>query len=157
MVRNPAGAARRLLLIILATLPFVLLNPVPLLSSYAAPASDHPRLWIKASDLSRLRSWAVESNPIYRDSLAALIAEAVKAMDAGQVPAQDQGGPGYDQFPTEMVAELFAFMSLIDPDAGRRDNYAKRAHTLLMYEMDKAAGPMYPSAVPPAHKPPCHP
>ncbi|HVO41412.1 MAG TPA: hypothetical protein VMT34_02260, partial [Aggregatilineales bacterium] len=109
------------------------------ISSHAAPATDHPRLWIRSSDLPRLRSWAVDSNPIYHDGLAALAAEAVQAMDTGKVPAQDTGSAGYEDFPTEMVAQLFAFLSLVDNDPAKRADYAKRARTLLMSVIDKAA------------------
>src|SRR5262249_39106321 len=69
----------------------------------------------------------------------ALTANAVKDMDSGAAPAQDQGGAGYDQYPTEMYAQLFAFMSLVDNDPAKRADYAKRAHTLLMYAINKAA------------------
>ena len=37
-------------------------------------SAGHPRLWLRADDLPRLRSWANESNPLYRDGLAILAA-----------------------------------------------------------------------------------
>lgn len=123
-------------LIVLIAITSVPSLPVP---AHAAPATDHPRLWLRSSDLPRLRSWAVDSNPVYRDGLAALAAEAVQAMDSGSVPAQDSGSTSYDEFPNEMYAQLFAFMSLIDNDPVKRADYGKRARTLLMYVIDKAA------------------
>src|SRR5439155_9452743 len=43
-----------------------------------------------------------------------------------------------EYYATEKYAELFAFMSLISPDATVRDNYARRATNLLMYVMNQA-------------------
>src|SRR6185312_4465650 len=50
--------------------------PIPLSTGAAralgAPVDDvklaqpHPRIWITADDLPRLRSWATPSNPVYR-------------------------------------------------------------------------------------------
>ena len=31
----------------------------------SAPVTTHPRRWLRAEDLPRLRSWAVPSNPMY--------------------------------------------------------------------------------------------
>ena len=39
----------------------------------SAPLPGHPRLWVRAEDLPRLRSWAVDSNPLYRNGLAVLL------------------------------------------------------------------------------------
>src|SRR5262249_50247657 len=127
---------RLLLLSVMAMLTSI---PSLLVPAHAAPAMDHPRLWIRSSDLPRLRFWAVDSNPVYHDGLAALAAEAVQAMDSGTVPTQDNGSTSYAEYPTEMYAQLFAFMSLIDNDAAKRADYAKRARTLLMYVVNKAA------------------
>lgn len=104
-----------------------------------AVATDHPRLWLRAGDLSRLRSWATESNLIFREGLERLTAEAVAAMDNKLVPAKDGGGSAYEEYPTEMYAQLFAFMSLVDNNAKKREDYARRARTLLMYVIDKAS------------------
>ncbi len=99
----------------------------------------HPRLWLTQADLPRLRAWASDTNPIYRDGLKR-VAEAAKiTMDAGDVPTRDCGSTEYEEFPTEMYAELFAFMSLIDPNEAARADYAQRARTLLMYIINIAA------------------
>lgn len=91
-------------------------------SLFAAPATGHPRLWIREADLPRLRSWAVGSNLIYAEGLAQLLDFAKTQMDqvnsnnippGPNVPNADTGGRGYETYPTEMYAELFAFLSLI--------------------------------------------
>jgi hypothetical protein len=102
------------------------------------PADIHPRLWLTNSDLPRLRSWATEANPLWRDGLALLAARAKTEMDEGRVPDQDCGNVGYEEYPTEMYAELFAFLSLVDNDADARADYAARARTLLMHIMQEA-------------------
>ena len=101
-------------------------------ATLAAPATDHPRLWVRSSDLPRLRSWAVDSNPIYHDGLAVLAARARQNMDEGAVPAKDTGGTSYEDYPTEMYAQLFAFMSLVESEPAQQANDAKRARTLLI-------------------------
>jgi hypothetical protein len=101
--------------------------------------SRHPRLWLRPEDLPRLRSWAANSNPIYRNGLAALAAQFKADMDAGKVPAQDRGTVGYESYPTEMYAGLFAFMSLVSRDRAVRADFARRARTLLMHVMNEAA------------------
>ena len=108
---------------------------------HAAPVTTHPRLWLRADDLPRLRSWAVDSNPVYRDGLALLAASAKSDMDKGLVPGADaaNGGATYVDYPAEQYAELFAFMSLIGADQATRDDYAQRARTLLMYIINAAA------------------
>lgn len=111
-----------------ATLPTSIPNP-----------AGHPRLWLTASDLPRLQSWATENNPLWQEGLAPVAAAAKEAMDRGDVPKQDCGTREYEEYATEMYAELFAFLSLVDPDAGARADYAERAHTLLMHVMDSAA------------------
>lgn len=101
--------------------------------------SGHPRLWLTAADMPRLRSWAVASNPLYADGLALLAERAKQEMDEGRVPDQDCGNVGYEEYPTEMYAELFAFLSLVENNALARNNYAHRARTLLMHIMNEAA------------------
>ncbi|HEV8130900.1 MAG TPA: hypothetical protein VGQ81_06590 [Acidobacteriota bacterium] len=117
---------------------FILCLVVALSPLHAAPVTGHPRLWLRASDLLRLRSWAVPGNPIYQDGLAELARRAKADMDAKRVPDQDPGATTYVDYPTEMYAELFAFMSLIGSDTATRDDYAQRARTLLMYVIDRA-------------------
>lgn len=101
--------------------------------------SGHPRLWIRVSDLPRLRSWAVASNPIYGQGLEPVASIARADMDTGRVPGQDSGSDDYEQYATEKYAALFAFMSLIAPDQATRDDYGGRARTLLMHVIDRAA------------------
>jgi hypothetical protein len=100
--------------------------------------TSHPRLWLTDEDLPRLRSWAVSSNPIFQNGIAARAASAKADMDAGRLPTGDNGSIAYENYPNEMYAELFAFMSLISADQATRDDYAQRARTLLMYVMDRA-------------------
>jgi hypothetical protein len=102
------------------------------------PVTGHPRLWLTSADLPRLRSWATEANPLYRDGLKLLAARAKAEMDRGDV-ARDCGTREYEEFPTESYAELFAFMSLVEGDAAARSDYAQRARTLLMTALDQAA------------------
>jgi hypothetical protein len=104
----------------------------------AAPVTSHPRLWVRAADLPRLRSWAVASNPVYQDGLLRLATQAKADMDAGLVPGSDPGNLNYREYPTEIYAQLFAFMSLVSPDQASRDDYAARARTLLMFALDRA-------------------
>jgi hypothetical protein len=113
----------------------------PAASSAAKPATSsaagHPRLIIRKSDVGRLRSWATSSNPIYKKGLAVLVKRAKREMDRGQI--DDTGSYGYDQYPTESYAELFAFMSLIDPSQKARADYGRRARKLLMTAINEAA------------------
>lgn len=102
------------------------------------PAAGHPRLFVRETDLPRLRSWAAPDNPVYAQGLARLAATAKTTMDEGTVPAKDTGLVEYDAHPTELYAELFAFMSLIEPDEAARADYGRRARDLLMYVIDKA-------------------
>jgi hypothetical protein len=103
-----------------------------------AQVAGHPRLLIRAEDLPRLRSWASAGNPIYAKGLAVLARNARAAIDKGTVPREDGGSKEYEEYPTEWYAELFAFMSLVEPSARRRADYGRRARTLLMYVIDKA-------------------
>lgn len=104
----------------------------------AAPVTGHPRLWLRAEDLPRLRARAVDSNLLWRDALLPLAMSARADMDAGLVPAQDSGNWTYTEYPSEMYAELFAFLSLVDPDASARGDWAQRARTCLMRVVDAA-------------------
>src|SRR5688572_19283461 len=56
------------------------------------PVTSHPRIFLTAEDLPRLRSWANESNPMWRDGLLVVAEQAKTDMDAGTVPDQDGGG-----------------------------------------------------------------
>jgi hypothetical protein len=105
----------------------------------AAPSEIHPRLWLTPADVTRLQGWAVESNPFYTEALEPLVERAKTEMDEKRVPNNDCGGRAYTEYPTEAYAELFAFMSLIDPNVDTRADYAQRARSLLMHIMNEAA------------------
>ena len=101
--------------------------------------TGHPRLLVRESDLPRLRSWASNDNPIFKEGLEALVKQCAETMDAGGTKTEDPASPnGYFASPPETFAMLFAFYSLVAPTQGERDAYAKRARTLLMYVIDKA-------------------
>ena len=46
------------------------------------PVTTHPRLWLTAADLPRLRSWPVASNPVFQNGLAVAAANAKADMDS---------------------------------------------------------------------------
>lgn len=102
-------------------------------------ATGHPRLWLTSTDVARLRTWAVPTNPFYADGLLPVAERAKADMDSGAVPNQDCGQRAYNEYNTEAYAELFAFLSLIDPDPAARADYASRARTLLMHVINAAA------------------
>lgn len=102
--------------------------------------AEHPRLWVRQSDLVALRARATASNPVYDRGLRLLAEEAKRMMDDGTVPSSDQGGTTWDQYPTEMYAMLFAFMSLVENEAAVRDDYARRARILLLHVVERASG-----------------
>ncbi len=102
------------------------------------PVTTHPRLWIREADITRLRSWATNDNPMYVESLLEMAESAKQEMDDGDVPGNDLGANAWTANPTEGYAMLFAFMSLVSNDATERDDYAQRARTLLMHIMNIA-------------------
>lgn len=127
-----------------------LLSPTPLPTS-AGVVTSHPRLWLTAEDLPRLRGWATATNPMFQRGLGA-------AAQAGRARAdahwswrwqggtgrpddgwQDAGGYEYERDYTESYAQMFAFMSLVDADATAREAWAARARDMLMWIMDQAA------------------
>lgn len=114
-------------------------EPVVLPEGPKVNLAGHPRLLVTAEDLPRLQSWAVDSNPIYANGLKPVLELAKTDMDAGTIVAQDNAGTRYTDYPNEMFAELFAFGSLISTDQAEKDDYAKRARTLLMRIMNEAA------------------
>jgi hypothetical protein len=100
--------------------------------------TSHPRLWVRASDLPRLRGWATQKNPLW--PAITQLAEKLRAeMDAGRLTR----GPGCkderEQHVCEQAGELFAFMSLVSSDARAQSDYAARARTILMKIIDAAA------------------
>jgi hypothetical protein len=126
------------LAVLFAGLPIGLRPAATAPRTQSTPVTSHPRLWLTADDLPRLRSWATDANPMWRDGLAVLAEEAKAEMDAGTVPGEDSGDDAWEEYPTEGYAEFFAFLSLVHPDAAARADYARRARTLLMYVMDQA-------------------
>ncbi|MEN9867851.1 MAG: hypothetical protein RL748_3441, partial [Pseudomonadota bacterium] len=104
-----------------------------------AQVQTHPRLWLTEADLPRLRAWANDSNPLYRDALKPLALRAKAEMDSGDVPRRDCGSTEYEAYPTESYAQLFAFMAQVENDAAVRADYASRARTLLMSIINIAA------------------
>jgi hypothetical protein len=109
-------------------------------------APGHPRLWLTAADLPRLRAWARAGDPLWSRALAARLAEYDKAYDERFFPAgraadpwPDKGGISLEQTPTEDYAALFAFASLVEPSEAARAGHAARARRLLMHVIDLAA------------------
>lgn len=115
----------------------------------AAPVTSHPRLWFTQADIPRLQSWATPSNPMYAKGLLPAVQFAVNAYDTKFFPGGqpnpnwttqvDTGGVTGSLYPAESYAELFAFMSLVDPDPNARILHAQRARNLLMYVIDQAS------------------
>ncbi|MBI2567098.1 MAG: M48 family metallopeptidase [Candidatus Schekmanbacteria bacterium] len=115
------------------------------ISVSAAPVTGHPRLWVRAEDLPRLRAWATAANPMYQNALLPALQEAINTYDTrffpGGQPNPTWPDPGIDnwvQYTTEAYAEFFAFWSLIDPDPAARPVHAQRALNLLMHVMNEA-------------------
>jgi hypothetical protein len=102
-------------------------------------APGHPRLLVTAADVKRLRGWATRSNPFWSQGLAVLARNAKKDMTRGLVPRKDGGSDSYEEYPTEWYAELFAFMSMVDPHPAERADYGSRARRLLMYVIGRSA------------------
>jgi len=115
------------------------INP-PHLPLPAGAMTGHPRIFLNSTTLPNYRAWAVNTNPQWNYLKAAAV-EGRKRMNQHLVPNQDEGdGAGnYSPYPTEQYAELFAFMSLVDPDATEAADYAKRAHDLIMHVFNIAA------------------
>src|SRR5262249_43209432 len=121
------------------------------------PVATHPRLWITANDIARLRGWAVPSNTIYQNGMLPLVTQADQVYktysfpggvaaspwpDAGDLDGygllSGGGGPALTSN-TEQWAVVLAFNSLIDPDPDKRILYAQEARNLLMVVMNVAA------------------
>jgi hypothetical protein len=111
------------------------------------PVSSHPRLWITPSDLPRLQSWAVSSNPVYENGMLPVLNQAVSIYNTqffpGGVPNPNYPDPGdtqgYTGYLTEQYGVVLAFNSLIDPSPSNRIQYAQYARNLIMYAMNIAA------------------
>ncbi len=115
------------------------------------PVATHPRLWVTSKDVSRLRTWAVSTNPIYSKGMGPLLAQAVNIYKTQFFPGgvQNPNYPdlgdtqGYQGLLTEQEALIFALHSLIDPNPTNRIQYAQCARNLIMVAMNQAAlGPM---------------
>jgi len=111
------------------------------------PVSTHPRLWLTVNDLARLRSWAVNSNPIYSQGMVPLLNQALNVYNTQFFPGgvQNPNYPdpgdtqGYTGYLTEQYAIVLAFNSLIDPSTTNRISYAQKARNMLMVAMNQAA------------------
>ena len=111
------------------------------------PVSSHPRLWVTTNDLSRLRSWATVSNPIYQQGMLPLLNQVVSIYETQFFPNgvanpnyPDPGDvQGYTGYLTEAYGVVLAFNSLIDPNPASRIQYAQYARNMLMYAMNQAA------------------
>src|SRR6185437_195375 len=82
----------------------------------------------------------------YAQGLARAVAAAVHTYDTQFFPNgepnstwPDPGETNWVSYDTEQYAEIFAFMSLVDPDPYARASYATRAHNLVMHVFDEAA------------------
>jgi hypothetical protein len=129
-------------------------QPAP--TTIPQPVAGHPRLWITAADLPKLQGWATANNPIYKQGLLPVLAQATIDYNAcfpdGVHPANPYPDPGDTQgyIPitpngglSEQDAEVFAFESLIDPLPSNRILYAKYARNLIMFAMNQAVlGPL---------------
>jgi len=111
------------------------------------PVTTHPRLWVTPTDVTRLQSWAVNSNPIYSQGIVPLLATAVNVYETQFFPNgvanpnyPDLGDTqGYSGQLSEEIGFVLAFNSLIDPVPANRIKYAQYARNLVMYAMNQAA------------------
>jgi hypothetical protein len=103
----------------------------------AVPATAHPRLWVTEGDVVRLRSWAVETNPVWVQGLGRVIEQVRDRVDSGK--AADDGSAGWVEDPVEADAEVLAFASLIEPDEAQRAKDGLRARRLLLAGVGPAA------------------
>jgi hypothetical protein len=83
---------------------------------------------------------------MYANGLKRAVAQAVDTYDNQFFPGgqpsgswPDSGGTSWVGVATEAYAEIFAFMSLVDPDPASRAAHGARARNLLMYVMNLAA------------------
>ncbi len=103
-----------------------------------ASITGHPRLWLRATDLPRLRAWATDKNPMWQ-ALHAVAEEARAEMDRGKLPSGDRCMDESGTQGCEEWAEVFAFVSLVSPSEKERHDYAARAIKLLMAVVNRAA------------------
>jgi hypothetical protein len=111
------------------------------------PSTAHPRLWVRAEDLPRLRRLATPANPYWKNVMLPRTAAAKQAWATRYFPggkaaarwpdrAHDVDGPG-----TEEVAMQLAFHSLVAPDPAERQDAARRARALIMHVMEEVLRP----------------
>lgn len=104
------------------------------------PVEGHPRLFLTQADVERLRSWATPSNPFYSNGIEVAAKEFKARMDQ---PNGLDSECKSDFIFCEWFMENFAFMSLVAPDPDERDDYARRARTILMNLIQRASeGPV---------------
>src|SRR5205807_4778204 len=99
--------------------------------------TGHPRLWLRQDDVPRLRSWATSTNPLW-PALSGLGASLRADMDNGRLTRSPGCKDERGIYPCEEAAELFAFLSMVSPVEESRQDYAARAHKLLMQVIDAA-------------------
>ena len=117
--------------------PKVAAAPPPRL---VTPILGHPRLWLRPEDPPRLRAWAKASNPLWSEGLRAVGERAREEMDRHGL--LDRAGCERAPAPCEAYAELFAFLSLVEPSAQERQDYGRRGHAVLMGLLRRAARPV---------------
>ncbi len=102
--------------------------------------TGHPRIFVTPTTLPTYQSWAKASNPIW-NNLNSFAQKCKSEMDQGKVPALDDGMglSNFNPYPCEAYAEVFAFMSMVDPNIAARTDWAKRSHDLIMYVINNAA------------------
>ena len=118
----------------------------PLPSKLPPPVTSHPRLWLTTNDLSKYRSWAVSTNPIYQ-ALQIAIQQGVSDYTNQYFPGgvanpnyPDFGdSQGYTGLITEDDSLILSFASLIDPNPVNRSRYAGYVRNLLVYALSQAA------------------
>jgi hypothetical protein len=124
----------------------------------ASLATGHPRIWITAADLPRLRGWANPQNPVWAAGIVPALQQALTIYDKEFFPGgqpnpswPDPGTSNWVPRSTEALAEFFAFLSLVDPNPAARAAHGDRARKLLMHaihEADKGPDPDPQSAAP---------
>src|SRR5262245_10317652 len=87
-------------------------GPVAAAEAPATPVTGHPRLWVRQSDLPRLRGWATAANPMFAKGLLPAVNEAIKTYDTQFYPGGQENpswpDPGIDNsvyYATESYAE----------------------------------------------------
>jgi hypothetical protein len=121
--------------------------PMPKVPTAPAPAVirditagipvGHPRLWITADDLPRLRTWAAATNPVWADGLSRVLAQVRTTVDSGRAIVGRSAG--WVEDPVEVDAEVLAFASLVEPDPSMRAADQQRARRLLLRGISAAA------------------